>query len=47
MIENWWRRRESNPRPETFSNGIYMLILFFMFSPSVLPAGRIAAGTVC
>jgi integrase len=23
--EKWWRRRESNPRPETFRDGVYIL----------------------
>jgi len=25
----WWRRRESNPRPEILRNGVYILILNF------------------
>ena len=25
----WWRRRESNPRPEIFHNDVYMFILKF------------------
>jgi len=29
--EAWWRRRELNPRPETFNTGVYMLILNFGF----------------
>ena len=31
--ENWWRRRESNPRPKTFTRSLYMLIRFQFFSP--------------
>lgn len=27
----WWRRRELNPRPKTFSNGLYILIPNFKF----------------
>jgi hypothetical protein len=23
-IINWWRRRESNPRPKTFHSGVYI-----------------------
>jgi len=22
--EDWWRRRESNPRPKTFHSGVYI-----------------------
>ena len=32
--EGWWRRRESNPRPETFHMGIYMFIPNFVCQPS-------------
>ena len=38
--ENWWRRRESNPRPKTFHSGVYMLFLKFKFAASgLLQAG--------
>jgi len=38
--ENWWRRRESNPRPKTFHSGVYILILKFNFRPArLLQAG--------
>jgi len=37
--EAWWRRRESNPRPEALLPGVYMLILSFGFSESGPPAG--------
>jgi hypothetical protein len=30
---NWWRRRESNPRPETFRQNIYIHSLYFKFAP--------------
>jgi len=38
--EGWWRRRESNPRPETFHLSFYMLIPGFVISPSGTPLGR-------
>jgi len=34
LIEKWWRRRESNPRPKTFHMGIYMFIPNFACQPS-------------
>jgi len=38
----WWRRRESNPRPKTFHVGVYILILDFKFRPSqLLQAGYV------
>ena len=30
--EAWWRRRESNPRPETFRLGFYMHVPRFEFA---------------
>jgi len=39
--ESWWRRRESNPRPETFHSGIYILILNFEIRPFKSPSGGI------
>jgi hypothetical protein len=30
---NWWRRRESNPRPKIFHTGVYILIPKFDFRP--------------
>jgi len=31
MSEGWWRRGESNPRPETFHLGVYILSPIFQF----------------
>ncbi len=40
LSEDWWRRRESNPRPKTFHLNIYILILKFRFRRlSLLQAG--------
>ena len=36
FVVRWWRRRESNPRPETFHIGVYILIPDFGFRPSEL-----------
>ena len=30
----WWRRRESNPRPEIFRKGVYILSLNYNLSPA-------------
>lgn len=35
--EVWWRRRESNPRPETFRQNIYIFSLCFEFRFKGLP----------
>jgi len=37
--EDWWRRRESNPRPKTFNTGIYIHILNFSFRLLKSPPG--------
>lgn len=37
---NWWRRRESNPRPRALDFRVYMFILSFILT-TVSPAGRI------
>jgi len=39
MRMNWWRRRESNPRPQALYYRIYMLIRAFNLTASY-PAGR-------
>ena len=33
LCEVWWRRRESNPRPRTFRQNIYIHSLYFEFAP--------------
>src|SRR4030042_6172190 len=35
--EVWWRRRESNPRPRTFPQNIYIHSLSFKISFNTLP----------
>ncbi len=41
LIYLWWRRRESNPRPKTFHNGIYILSPNFRFRLYRSPPGTI------
>jgi len=43
--ENWWRRRESNPRPKTFTRSLYMLIRFQFFSPPSVRSRQGADGS--
>jgi len=38
----WWRRRESNPRPKIFHMGLYILILKFEIRLFGSPSGGIA-----
>ena len=40
--EEWWRRRESNPRPKSLSLGFYMLIP--LIQPLAHPAGAVNNG---
>ncbi len=43
--KNWWRRRESNPRPKTFTRSFYMLIRFQFFSPPPVRSRQGAGGS--
>lgn len=38
----WWRRWESNPRPETIQSGVYVCILRFKDSPRLSPTDRLS-----
>jgi len=42
--EDWWRRRESNPRPKAFHSSIYVRSLSFYFSPDLSHPGRVKSG---
>jgi hypothetical protein len=42
-FKNWWRRRESNPRPKTFRSGTYMLIPSFIVSRRGSDGGKASA----
>jgi hypothetical protein len=39
--EDWWRRGESNPRPEIFHSGVYILSPMFNFRPKVRNRARL------
>ncbi len=45
--EGWWRRRESNPRPETFHNGFYIHSLNSNFRRFKSPSGRMLERLAC
>jgi len=48
LIDNmWWRRRESNPRPEIFRTGFYILILNSRIRAFKSPPGWILEGLSC
>ena len=38
-FRNWWRRRESNPRPQALCRWLYMLIPVYCFN-RLLPDGQ-------
>ncbi len=44
----WWRRRESNPRPRIFSQGVYMLISSFnLIRRGPLETGSLQTSPLC
>jgi hypothetical protein len=43
----WWRRRESNPRPKILHTGIYMLILILSVRPFENPSGGMLKRLSC
>ena len=44
VVFEWWRRRESNPRPKTFHTDIYILIRSFGSRLSKLPSAGFLKG---
>ncbi len=42
----WWRRRESNPRPQTLYRWYYMLSVVFMLTPTTRRTGAASASLI-